>query len=65
MGASWNRDCQWTSKNSNSNSIRVGYDRVEQIQEGVSGDGSENFWEEGLPPCIQLQLECLHGFVFG
>ncbi len=21
-----------------------------------------NFWEEGLPPCIQSQLECLHGW---
>ncbi len=42
---------------------RVGYDRAEQIREGVSGDGlEENFWEEGLPPCIQSQLECLHGW---
>ncbi len=41
----------------------MGYDRVEQIGEGVSGDGLEgNFWEEGLPPCIQSQLECLHGW---
>ncbi len=41
----------------------MGYDGVEQIQEGVSGDGLEgNFWEEGLPPCIQSQLECLHGW---
>ncbi len=45
-----------------SNSIRVGYDRVEQIREGVLWNGLEgNLWEEGLPPCIQSQLECLHG----
>ncbi len=51
-----------TTKNNYSNSIRVGYDRVEQIREGVSGHGLEgNFWEEGLPSCIQLKLECLHG----
>ncbi len=62
MGTSGNRDYQWASKNSYSNSIRVGYDRIEQIREGVSGDGLEgNFWEEGLPPYIQSQLECLHG----
>ncbi len=36
---------------------------MEQIREGVSGDGLEgNFWEEGLPPCILSQLECLHGW---
>ncbi len=30
----------------------MGYDWVEQIREGASGDGfEENFWEEGLPPC--------------
>ncbi len=30
---------------------------------GVLGDGLEgNFWEEGLSPCIQSQLECLHGW---
>ncbi len=41
----------------------MGYDRVEQIWEGVSGDGLEgNFWEEGLPPCIQAQFEYLHGW---
>ncbi len=34
-----------------------GYDRVEQIQEGVSGD----LWEEGLPSCVQSKLECLQG----
>ncbi len=29
----------------------------------VSWDGLDgNFWEEGLPPCIQSQLECLHGW---
>ncbi len=39
MGTSENRDCQWASKNSYSNCIRVGYDKVEQIREGVSGDG--------------------------
>ncbi len=33
---------------------------MERTREGVSGDGLEgNFWEEGLPPCIQSQLECL------
>ncbi len=62
MDTSGNRDCQWASKNGYSNSIRVGYDRAEQIREGVSGDGLEgNFWEERLPPCIQSQLKCLHG----
>ncbi len=36
---------------------------MEQIREGVSGDGLEgNFWEEGLPPFIQSQFECLHGW---
>ncbi len=41
----------------------VGYDRVEHIPEGVSRDGLEgNFWEEGLPPCIQSKLERLHGW---
>ncbi len=26
------------------------------------GDGLEgNFWEEGLPLCIQTKFECLHG----
>ncbi len=36
---------------------------MEQIWEGVLGDGLEgNFWEEGLPPCIQSQLECVHGW---
>ncbi len=36
---------------------------MEQIREGVSGDVLEgDFWEEGLPPCIQSQLECLHGW---
>ncbi len=41
----------------------MGYDRAEQIQEGVSRDGLEgNFWEEGLPPRIHSQLECLHGW---
>ncbi len=35
---------------------------MEQIQGGVSGDGLEgNFWEEGLPSCVQSKLECLHG----
>ncbi len=33
--------------NNYTNGIRVGYDRVEQIREGVLGDGLEgNFWEE-------------------
>ncbi len=34
--------------------IAQGWDRVEKVREGVSGDGSEgDFKEEGLPPCIQ------------
>ncbi len=37
--ASGNRDCQWATKNSYSNIIRVGYDRIEQIREGLSGTG--------------------------
>ncbi len=61
MGILGNRDFQWVSKNSNSNCIKVGYYRMEQIREGVSGDGlNGNFWEEGQPPCIQSQLVCLH-----
>ncbi len=40
----------------------MGYDRVEQIREGVFGDWLEgNFWEEGLPSCVQSKFECLHG----
>ncbi len=36
----------------------MGYDRVEQVWEGVSVDGLDGgFWEEGLPLCIKLQLE--------
>ncbi len=63
MGTSGNRDCRWASQKSCINIIRVGYDRMEQIRDGVSGYGlEENFWEEGLPPCIQSQLECLHGW---
>ncbi len=35
---------------------------MEQIWEGVLGDGLEgNFWEEGLPLCVQSKIECLHG----
>ncbi len=35
---------------------------MEQVWEGVLGDGSEgNFWEEGLPLCVQSKFECLHG----
>ncbi len=35
---------------------------MEQIREGVLGDRlEENFWEEGLPSCVQLKLECLQG----
>ncbi len=35
---------------------------VEYIWEGVLGDGLEgNFWEEGLPLCVQSKFECLHG----
>ncbi len=34
---------------------------MEQIREGVLGDGLEgNFWEERLPSCVQSKLECLH-----
>ncbi len=63
MGTSENTDCQWASKNSYNNSIRVGYERVGYLREGISGDELEgNFWEDGLPPCIQSQLECLHGW---
>ncbi len=41
--------------------MRVGYGTVEKNQELVSEDGLKNdFREEGLPPCIQLQLEYLH-----
>ncbi len=35
---------------------------MEQIWEGELGDGLEgNFWEEGLPLCVQSRFECLHG----
>ncbi len=35
---------------------------MEQIWEGGLGDGLEvNFWEEGLPLCVQSRFECLHG----
>ncbi len=35
---------------------------MEQIWEGVLGDGLEgDFWEEGLPLCVQLKVECPHG----
>ncbi len=38
-------------------------DRVDQIWEGVLGDGIEgDFWEEGLPSCVQSKLECLRGW---
>ncbi len=30
---------------------------MEQIRDGLQG----NFWEEGLPLCVQSKLECLHG----
>ncbi len=51
----------WTTKDNYSNNIRVGYDRVAQIREGGAGDGLEgNFWEEGLPTCINSKLGCLH-----
>ncbi len=34
---------------------------MEQIWEGVLGDGLEgNFWEEGLPLCVQSKFEYLH-----
>ncbi len=33
---------------------------MEQIWKGVLGGGLEgNFWEEGLPLCIQSKFECL------
>ncbi len=41
MGALRNGDCQWASRNSYSNSMRVGCNRMEQIRELVSGDGLE------------------------
>ncbi len=45
--------------------MRVGYDRVVKNREGVSGDGLEgNFWEEGLPTCIQAKLEVSTGEAF-
>ncbi len=35
---------------------------MERIREGVLGDVLEgNFWEEGLPLCVQSKFECLHG----
>ncbi len=35
---------------------------MEHIREGVLGDGlAGNFWEDGLPSCVQSKLECLHG----
>ncbi len=35
---------------------------MEQIREGVLGDGLEgDFWEEGLLSCVQSKLECFHG----
>ncbi len=35
---------------------------MEQIREGVLGDGVEgNFREEGLPSCVQSKRECFHG----
>ncbi len=37
MGTSGNRDCQCASENSYSNSIRMGYDRMEQIRGRVRG----------------------------
>ncbi len=50
MGTSGNRDCQWLPKRSYRNSIRVGYDRMEQIRAGVLGDGLEGLPPEGLTP---------------
>ncbi len=44
------------------NSIRVGYDRVEQVREGISGDELEgDFEDEGRTSCIQSELEYLRG----
>ncbi len=35
---------------------------MEQIREGVLGDGLEgNFWEEGLSLCVHSNFEYLHG----
>ncbi len=35
---------------------------MEQVREGVLGDGLEgNFWEERLPLCVRTKLEWLHG----
>ncbi len=35
---------------------------MEQIR-GVLGNGLEgNFWEKGLPLCVQSKFECLHGW---
>ncbi len=43
------------------NWITVLYDRVGQVGKGISRGGLEgNFWEEGLPSCIQSRLECLN-----
>ncbi len=57
MGTSWNRDCQWASKDSYSKRIMVGR------RYGISGDALEGkFWEEGLPLYIQSQFKCLHGW---
>ncbi len=39
MGTSENRGCQWASRNSYSNSIRVGYDRMNQVREEYRGAG--------------------------
>ncbi len=40
------------------NSIRVWYDRVQQVRERISEDGLEgDFWVDGQPSCIQSQLE--------
>ncbi len=38
MGTSGNRGCQWASKNSYSNRIRVGYDRVDRIRGRIRGE---------------------------
>ncbi len=39
----------------------MGYDRMEQIREGVLGDGLEgNFWEDRLPPVASNQVDSTH-----
>ncbi len=40
----------------------MGNDRLEQVWEVALGDGLEgNFWEEGLPLCVQSKFQFLRG----